>query len=87
MYIRFLISINLIAISIKSTSGCSYITHIILAASIAEPPPIAMIQSGSKLLIALVPSIAHCNVGSGATLKKVVCVMPSSSSLSVTHLV
>ena len=52
-----------------------------------EPPPIAMIQSGSKLLIALVPSIAHSNVGSGATLKKVVCVMPSSSSLSVTHLV
>ena len=80
-------SINLIAISIKSTSGCSYITHIILAASIAEPPPIAIMQSGSKSFIAFVPSSAQLNVGSGSTSKNVVCSIPSSSNLSVTHFV
>ena len=44
--ILFLISINLIEISSKFVSGCSYINHIILAASIGEPPPKEMITSG-----------------------------------------
>ena len=30
----------------KVISGCSYLTHIAFAPSIAEPPPIAIIQSG-----------------------------------------
>ena len=53
----------------------------------AEPPPTAIMQSGSKARIAAVPSLAQARVGSGATLKKVVCAMPISSSLSVMVLV
>ena len=45
--ILFLISINLIAISSNTVSGCSYINQRILAASIEEPPPRAMNTSGS----------------------------------------
>ena len=59
LYTLFLISIKSIAISSKLTSGCSYITHIIFAASIAEPPPSAIITSGSKAVIAFTPSLAH----------------------------
>ena len=33
-------------ISSKVTSGYSYLIHIAFAASMGEPPPIAMIQSG-----------------------------------------
>ena len=56
-----------IAISMKSASGCSYITHMIFPASIAEPPPRAMITSGPNALIASAPAFAHSSVGSGAT--------------------
>ncbi len=52
----------------KSTSGCSYSTHMILAASIAEPPPRAMMTSGAKAAICFAPSFAQARVGSGATL-------------------
>ena len=52
----------------------------ILPASIAEPPPKAMITSGSKLERILAPSRAHCSVGSGATSQNAACSMPSSSS-------
>ena len=67
----------------KSTSGCSYITHIILPASIALPPPTAIIASGLNSFIAFVPSIAQASVGSGATFENVVCAIPNSSNLSV----
>ena len=56
-----------IAISRKSASGCSYITHIIFPASIADPPPRAMITSGWNAVIAAAPAFAHSSVGSGAT--------------------
>ena len=69
--------------SIKSISGCSYNTHIILPASIALPPPIAIMQSGLKLSINFAPSFALASVGSGWTSEKVVYVIPSSSSLFV----
>ena len=59
-------SIKRIAMSMKSTSGCSYITHMILPASIAEPPPSAMMQSGWKAAIALAPSLAQARVGIGS---------------------
>ena len=71
----------------KSISGCSYITHIIFAASIADPPPTAIIQSGLKASINLAPSLAHASVGSGATSKNVSCTIPISSNLSVTTFV
>ena len=45
--ILFLISINLIDISSKLVSGFSYINQTIFAASIGEPPPSAIITSGS----------------------------------------
>jgi len=80
-------SINLIAISINSSSGCSYITHIIFAASIAEPPPTAIMQSGLNAFISFAPSFADAKSGSGATLKNVSCVICISSNLSVTTFV
>ena len=83
VYTRLRISINRIAISIKSASGCSYSTHIIFAASIAEPPPRAIIVSGWNARICSAPRFAQPNVGSGSTSKKVVCWIPISSSLSV----
>ena len=59
----------------------------ILAASMALPPPMAMMQSGWKAVMAAAPSLAEARLGSGATSKKVVWVMPISSSRSVTALV
>ena len=52
----------------------------ILAASIGEPPPSAMITSGLKTDICFAPSLAQARVGSFGTSKKQVCSMPSSSS-------
>ncbi len=76
-------SINRIAISMKSASGCSYSTHMIFAASIAEPPPRAIIVSGWNAFICSAPRFAQPSVGSGSTSKNVVCWIPISSSLSV----
>ena len=79
LQILFLISINLIAISSKFVSGCSYNNHIILAASIGEPPPNEMITSGSNgFIIAIAWSIVD-NVGSGLTSKNTSCSIPISS--------
>ena len=75
------------AMSSNSASGYSYMTHMILAASMAEPPPMAMMTSGSKARSCFTPSWAHWSVGSGATSQKQLCTMPSSSSLSSTGLV
>ena len=60
---------NFCLISSKLTSGCSYINHITLAASIAEPPPKAMITSGLNFLINSTPSITVSMLGSGSTSK------------------
>ena len=38
-----------------------------LAGAIAEPPPTAMMTSGSKRAICLAPRRAHCSDGSGST--------------------
>ena len=64
---RFLMSTKRIAMSIKSASGCSYSTHMIFAASIAEPPPRAIMQSGSNERMSSAPALAQASVGSGAT--------------------
>ena len=45
---RLRMSMKSMAMSSKFASGCSYIIHMILPASMAEPPPTAMITSGSK---------------------------------------
>ena len=47
----------------------------------------AMMQSGWKAVMAAAPSLAEARLGSGATSKKVVWVMPISSRRSVTALV
>src|SRR5574344_2540532 len=71
LQILFLISINLIEISAKFVSGCSYINHIILAASIGEPPPNEMITSGSYGLIISIACLIVAIVGSGFTSKNI----------------
>ena len=53
-------------------SGYSYLIHMAFAASIGEPPPIAIIQSGSNLSIASAPFITVSTDGSGS--------IPSNSS-------
>ena len=67
VYTRLRMSMNRMAMSMKSASGCSYITHMILPASMAEPPPMAMMQSGPKARIRSAPVLAQARVGSGAT--------------------
>ena len=42
----------------------------ILPASIADPPPIAMMQSGSNARIAAAPAFAEARDGSGSTSEK-----------------
>lgn len=78
---------NVIAKSWKLTSGCSYITHIILAASIADPPPSEITTSGWKLVISAAPALAHLNVGSGSTSENILYWIPCASKTSVTLLV
>ena len=78
---------NVIAKSWKLTSGCSYITHIILAASIADPPPSEITTSGWKLVISAAPALAHLNVGSGSTSENILYWIPFASKTSVILLV
>ena len=47
-------------------SGYSYLIHIAFAASIGDPPPIAIIQSGSNSCIAAAPFITVSTDGSGS---------------------
>ena len=47
-------------------SGYSYLIHMAFAASIGEPPPIAIIQSGWNLAIAAAPFITVSTDGSGS---------------------
>ena len=70
------------AMSAKSASGCSYITHMIFAASMGDPPPRAMMVSGLKDVIWAAPCLAQASVGSLGTSKKQVYWMPSSVSLA-----
>ena len=58
-------------ISSNVTSGYSYFIHIAFAASIGEPPPIAIIQSGSNLSIASAPLITVSTEGSGSIPSKI----------------
>ncbi len=51
----------------------------IFAASIAEPPPTAMMTSGPNPAISFAPSLAQASVGSGATFEKVVNMIPCAS--------
>ena len=84
---RLRMSMKFMARSSKLASGCSYITHMIFAASIGEPPPSAMMTSGPNARICLTPSCAHCSVGSGATSQKQALIMPiwlSFSSMGLT---
>ena len=53
------------AMSSNLASGCSYIIHMILPASMAEPPPMAMMQSGSKALTCSRPRSQSWSLGSG----------------------
>ena len=59
----------------------------IFAASIAEPPPKAMMVSGSNLRMAAAPFCAESSEGSGSTSENTVQVMFISLSLSVIGLV
>ena len=52
------ISRNVVAMSRNPSSGFSYMIHMIFAVSIAEPPPIAMMTSGSNSCIFGRPFIA-----------------------------
>jgi len=45
---RFRMSMKRMAISSNLSSGCSYMSHMILAASMGEPPPREMNTSGWK---------------------------------------
>ena len=76
-----------IDISEKSSSGFSYMDHMILPASIAEPPPMAMMQSGSKARSSSSPFWASCSLGSGEMDQKLECAMPIWSSFSSIFLV
>ena len=80
LQILFLISKNLIATSSNTVSGCSYNNHIILAASIGEPPPNEMITSGSNGFIISIACLIVDNVGSGFTSKNTSWSIPISSN-------
>ena len=67
------------AMSSKRSSGCSYMVHMILPASMAEPPPMAMMQSGLKARSSSRPFRQSCSLGSGEMDQKLVWVMPCSS--------
>ena len=69
---------NTLHISSKVHSGYSYLIHIAFAASIGEPPPIAIIQSGWNFSIASAPFITVSTEGSGSTFSKSSTSMPAS---------
>ena len=62
-------------------------SHMILAASMAEPPPTAMMVSGSKAASWRTPSCALCSLGSGSTSQNELWTMPILSSCSSMDLV
>ncbi len=68
---RLRMSENFCRMSAKSMSGCSYSSHITLAASIGEPPPSAMIVSGRKSRIRRAPRWTESMLGSGSTLSMI----------------
>ena len=57
---------NTLHMSSKVHSGYSYLIHIAFAASIGEPPPIAIIQSGWNSSIFCAPAITVSTDGSGS---------------------
>ena len=72
-------SMKSMAWSSNFSSGFSYMDHMILPASIAEPPPMAMITSGWKARSSSSPFSASCSLGSGEIDQKEAWAMPSSS--------
>ena len=65
---RLRISKNFSRTSEKEISGCSYSSHMILDASIGEPPPTAMMVSGSNSSrIMVAPRSTVSTLGSGST--------------------
>ena len=66
---------KILHISSNVHSGYSYLIHIAFAASIGEPPPMAMIQSGSNSSIFFAPFMTVVTDGSGS--------MPSMSATSI----
>ncbi len=62
---------NFSFVSANSTSGCSYISHMIFAASIGEPPPRAMIVSGRNSRISAAPARTVASSGLGSTLSMI----------------
>ncbi len=69
-YTRLRMSMKSMDMSSKRSSGFSYMDHMILPASIAEPPPMAMMVSGSKARRSSRPFWASCSLGSGLMLQK-----------------
>jgi hypothetical protein len=57
--------------SVKSTSGFSYRSHITFAASMGEPPPRAMMVSGRNERISSAPLSTVDIVGSGSTVSRI----------------
>ena len=57
--------------SLKLTSGCSYMSHMTLAASMGDPPPTAMIVSGRKARSTSAPLVTVWMLGSGSTLSMI----------------
>ncbi|MMZ67801.1 hypothetical protein D1872_304240 [compost metagenome] len=60
-------SMKRMARSSNAVSGCSYMTHMILAASMGEPPPRATITSGLKEFAISAPLRTTDRVGSAST--------------------
>lgn len=58
---------NFSFVSPNSTSGRSYISHMIFAASIGEPPPRPMIVSGRNSRIRAAPARTVASSGLGST--------------------
>ncbi|MNI54866.1 hypothetical protein D3C73_1097850 [compost metagenome] len=83
---RLRISMKRNARSVNSTSGCSYMTHMILAASIGEPPPTARIRSGWKALASAVALRTTASVGSALTSKKTSTSRPRSLRMRIVSL-
>ena len=78
--IRFRMSRKVVAMSRKPSSGFSYMIHMILAVSMAEPPPTAMMTSGSNSCILGRPFMASWIWGSTRMSKNSAVSMPMSRS-------
>lgn len=69
---------NTLHISSNVMSGYSYLIHIAFAASMGEPPPMAIIQSGPKSSIACAPFMTVSTEGSDSIPSKSLTSIPAS---------